>query len=368
MSLKEKFNINLLFVNEEDIIPLYSEQYGDTYRFKQPIQIPSMPGFYLIPEFLDYGIDVDGNIYSFMVNRLLTYVIDNDETEARTRGYFKINIKKGNRYEKTSRHRLKMLTFTNYDQHPKELQVNHKDGVPGNDSFDNLEWCDNSHNIRHAIETGLMAKNLVPVVVKNVSDNVEYTAKSVAAASLKTGVSIPSLHSRLRNPNYLADDGWVVKYVGFEWSELTRNKRSRVTNKRVVVWCLKADTRHEFPTVVDASEFTGVHKAGVRSQCVEKSMSPNSGYVFRYKENEDTFPHFTDNQLQWFRFNNYPPTIQHDGYAAFKEGILHLVASMQVIMDYIGFTQTPQTFRRMLVRGETNLNGYDIEIVSPRGT
>ena len=49
MSLKEKFNINLLFVNEEDIIPLYSERYGDTYRFKQPIQIPSMPGFYLIP-------------------------------------------------------------------------------------------------------------------------------------------------------------------------------------------------------------------------------------------------------------------------------------------------------------------------------
>ena len=79
MSLKEKFNINLLFVNEEDIIPLYSERYGETYRFKQPIQIPSMPGFYLIPEFLDYGIDIDGNIYSFLVNKFLTYVIDKDE-------------------------------------------------------------------------------------------------------------------------------------------------------------------------------------------------------------------------------------------------------------------------------------------------
>ena len=368
MSLKEKFNINILFVNEEDIIPLYSERFGDTYRFKQPIQIPSMPGFYLIPEFLDYGIDIDGNIYSFLVNKFLTYVIDKDENSTRTRGYYKIGLKKGNVFEKTSRHRLKMLTFSTYDDHPKELQVNHKDGIPGNDDFDNLEWCDNSHNIRHAIEMGLISKQLISVDVKNVLTGETFSAKSISEASSKSGVSIPALHSRLRNPSYLASDGWVIKYSGYDWTTLTRTPRSRITNTAVIAWCLKTNTKQKFATVIDASEVTGVNKAGIRAQCVEKTMSPNSGYVFRYERDEDQFPVYDELQIQWFKFNNYPPTLQTDGYAAFKNGQLVAVGSKEVIMQLIGFELTPKTFRNMLSRGETKLNGYDIQIVSSRGS
>ena len=159
-------------------------------------------------------------------------------------------FRQGNVFEKTSRHRLKMLTFSTYDEHPKELQVNHKDGIPGNDDFDNLEWCDNSHNIRHAIEMGLISKQLISVDVKNVLTGETFSAKSISEASSKSGVSIPALHSRLRNPSYLATDGWVIKYNGYDWTALTRTPRSRITNTAVIAWCLKTNTKQKFVTLL----------------------------------------------------------------------------------------------------------------------
>lgn len=51
-------------------------------------------------------------------------------------------------------HRLLALTFIpNPNNYP---QVNHKDGNPLNNSLDNLEWCTQSQNIKHAYDNGLM--------------------------------------------------------------------------------------------------------------------------------------------------------------------------------------------------------------------
>jgi len=50
-------------------------------------------------------------------------------------------------------HRLAMAAFVG--QEPSRTDVNHIDGDKSNNCLSNLEYCDRSHNVRHANATGL---------------------------------------------------------------------------------------------------------------------------------------------------------------------------------------------------------------------
>ena len=47
----------------------------------------------------------------------------------------------------------------------KRLQVNHRDGVKDNNQLENLEWCDQSHNMKESYRLGL--RTYVPYEVSD---------------------------------------------------------------------------------------------------------------------------------------------------------------------------------------------------------
>lgn len=65
-------------------------------------------------------------------------------------------------------HRLVAMAFI---KNPlNKPQVNHKDGNPANNYFDNLEFCTNQENRDHAVRTGLQASRITgncKISVKN---------------------------------------------------------------------------------------------------------------------------------------------------------------------------------------------------------
>jgi hypothetical protein len=100
--------------------------------------IPDYEGLYKVSDL--------GNVKSLISNRLLKPSPDRF-------GYVRFNAIK-NKKSKTLRiHRLVMELFKPIST---VMQVNHIDGNKLNNRLDNLEWCTDSENKKHAYKTGLM--------------------------------------------------------------------------------------------------------------------------------------------------------------------------------------------------------------------
>ena len=75
-----------------------------------------------------------------------------------SKGYASVVLWKNARQKTFKAHRLVCLMFL---ENPLDKeQVNHKDGDKLNNCIDNLEWCTNLENMRHAYKTGLNTGNL----------------------------------------------------------------------------------------------------------------------------------------------------------------------------------------------------------------
>lgn len=98
-----------------------------------------------------YMIDKLGNIFNIRTGRLLSNYIDG-------KGYHRIALqstKLNKRRIDIGVHRLICWEF-NGPYNIETDQVNHIDGCKTNNNPENLEWCSNSENVKHAIRMGLL--------------------------------------------------------------------------------------------------------------------------------------------------------------------------------------------------------------------
>ena len=112
-----------------------------------------------------YCINKDGLIYTHNYNRFLKPFPDKNT-------YLRVLLSKNSSIKNKIVHRLVAETFI---PNPKNLpQVNHKDGNKQNNNVNNLEWCTNLQNIRHASENGLLRgrKGITHHNAKLTEDNV----------------------------------------------------------------------------------------------------------------------------------------------------------------------------------------------------
>ena len=364
MSLKEKFNINLLFVNEEDIIPLYSERYGETYRFKQPIQIPSMPGFYLIPEFLGYAINLAGDVIKIKDNLKLKPFLHNSEPNERGT-YLKYTLGHRTNY----RHRLLMLTFSYYQRHPNELVVNHKNGIKGDDFLLNLEWKTVKGNYEHAVETGLMGENSIPkpVTVLNHLTNETVECGSIAAAQRMTGIHLNTLGQRLKNCNSVNyPDGWRFKFKDEEWLPLKTRSFIRSTDRPVKALNLRNGEVVEFYSLPEASEVTGCKVPTIFSHVSTCIRQANNGYVFRYADTTDTFPTFSDLQIRLYQYSNFEGRQKPGVLLLNEDGTEYGFGTLEEMWKLLGYKSNDGILK--CIRLGIPAKGKMVIYVDPNGT
>lgn len=149
-----------------------------------------------------YSIDKDGNVLGLKRSKIVKQRISKF-------GYCRIKLCKENKLYYFQVHRLVAQAFI---PNPNNLpQVNHKDGNKLNNNVDNLEWCTQSYNMKHAYKMGLEKKSGKKVYQYDLNGDLINVYDTIKKANLSLGLAkkTSSLARRCK-------DG--KPYKGYIWS------------------------------------------------------------------------------------------------------------------------------------------------------
>jgi hypothetical protein len=195
-----------------------------------------------------------------------------------------------------------MMTFTEYDFHPSERWVNHKNGIPGDDRLDNLEWVTPSENVKHAYDNGLHSEKTVSVDVLNWRTGEQRSFSTVQAAADELNVLHTLICYRLRVGNERRyHDGWRFKYHNDDWLPLDTHVRKSSRNTVILIYNVFEKKTIIVPTLAMAAELTNVKRDTIHQQCNRKVITPFNGWLFRYEMDFEGWPKFTEKHLEFFK-------------------------------------------------------------------
>lgn len=288
----------------DQIALLEHEERPTTYKFKAPVEHWLFKGFYFIPGFSNYLISRDGRLRSNSTAKELKWGKTKPIPEKRiTGGYAVANLLDdvGNK-RPGRRHRLLLMTFTDYNFHPAERWVNHRNGIPGDDRLDNLEWVTPSENVKHAYDQGLHSEKVVPVDAWNWRTGSQLHFNTMQEAVDRLGLSHTVVSYRTRTGNQKRyHDGWRFKYADQDWLELDSHANKSVRNTELIIYNVFEKKTVVVPTMAMAVEISGVQQSTISQQCSRKTVTPYKGWLFRHFEGFEGWPEFTEKHLEFFK-------------------------------------------------------------------
>lgn len=244
-----------------------------------------LKGYYYIPEYSKYVINRQGEVIQhFTRNKLSGNFHESGYL------YYCLILDTSRRGKSTStsvgRHRLMALTFLDYDENVESMDVNHLNGIPGDDWLGNLEWATRSSNMIHAYASGLRTDNK-PVVVFNHRTGIETEYFSVGECERKLGLTRSVVHFRLKNsPGKIFPPGLSFRYKGTDIGDEIKVTSCDVDHYGIAVVMRNIYTNEtiEFPSAKKCSEHLGVSKKVVQKRLKDKSQPLYKNYQFQRKD------------------------------------------------------------------------------------
>ncbi len=288
------------------------------YRFRNgPLPVEGRSGYFYIPFYTDYAISENGSIFNIVTGKEKVWSITKSGgLKNQTGGYYynRVISDDGAISRTLFLHRALCLVFKRYENDVFEKVVNHKDGFPGNNKLDNLEWVTYLENNVHAYDNGLRPGSTSPVLMKDLKTNVVLRFESTAACARHLNNPSGSfIRYRLdRCPRKVFADMLMFKYDdGSLWPEINTDEINicRFGNASdIVARNVFTGELIIFQGTTEGAALTNVKSATILRHVRECALIPVNGWNFRYKEFSNDWPRHTERHLKIYEAHPiYPP-------------------------------------------------------------
>ena len=309
-----RFNVKLPKHLWNEIKPLFkNNNYNDysqenlTYTFKtKPLEVENKKGFYYIPFYTEYCVDIYGNLYSFRRKEFTKWGISSPiEKKNIIGGYFCGRVRKDfDGLSHSTRHRILGLAFIDYDSTINDLVINHKNGTPGDDRVNNLEFITRKQNNQHAYDLGLINRSK-KIIVKNILTDEQFSFLSIAECSRFFNRSESYVSARLNKFKQYSDNLLFKINDGNPWPQVLSKLIKCPVERSVVSKNIFTDEIVIFNNFIEASRYIkSISDSSISNHCNAKIIIPIKGYNFRFIDELDTLPKFTQEHVELLKNNS----------------------------------------------------------------
>lgn len=277
------------------------DEMSGLYCYHTPIEHSVYTGYFYVPGFEDHVVSREMVVLDLRRKKIRTWSVWRDPKNVKKGGYRVTSVPDNTgRKRRFTRHRAMASAFITYELREPKMLVNHKNGIPGDDRIDNLEWVTYSENNKHAYDSSLYRDGkTVAVIYRNRDTGETRQFSSVAECSDTLNIRYNLVRDRALNNKVLFDDGLDFKLDdGKPWGDrrIVRAPKIREICSRDV----NAKIITIFKDVREASQATGVSVASIDLQCSAATVTPIEGLNFRYFEPGMMFPDHSAKSLYYF--------------------------------------------------------------------
>lgn len=234
-------------------------------------ECPLNEGYCILDKFSRYAINTQGAVIERITSKAVNWFVTKPFKGKNIKGgYYRTNLLSDkDRKVSVSRHRLLCLTFKKLPPKFHRKVINHKDGIPGNDWLDNLEWATYSENTKHAYRNGLYPNKVRPVEVFFPDGTIKTYDLRIEAIEA-TGLKEANVDNRLRRRNgCVLQDGYGFRYAD---SNIDWHCPLKGGFKEIPFWIkhLKTGQTMRFRNAYEAAEYIGSNVRTVRESVSKK--------------------------------------------------------------------------------------------------